>query len=81
MKNIKGEAELSYNNDGAQFIKCFERELFTGKFKKIATWFAFALLGFSVIVNVSGDVRSAGGKGITGGYEKGSRINCGRYWD
>lgn len=52
-------AELSYNNDGAQFIKCFERELFTGKFKKIATWFAFALLGFSVIVNVSGFIAGA----------------------
>ena len=29
-------AELSLNNDGAQFIKCFENELFRGKFKKIA---------------------------------------------
>lgn len=46
-------AELSYNNDGAQFITCFDRELFSGKFKKIFTWFAFALLGVSVIVNVS----------------------------
>ncbi len=52
-------AELSYNNDGAQFIKCFERELFVGKFKKIASWFAFALLGFSVIVNVSGFIAGA----------------------
>lgn len=52
-------AELSYNNDGAQFIKCFERELFVGKFKKFATWFAFALLGFSVIVNVSGFIAGA----------------------
>ena len=46
-------AELSYNNDGAQFISCFDRELFSGKFKKIFTWAAFALLGVSVIVNVS----------------------------
>jgi amino acid permease len=46
-------AELSYNNDGAQFISCFDRELFSGKFKKIFTWLAFGLLGVSVIVNVS----------------------------
>lgn len=52
-------AELSYNNDGAQFIKCFEKELFVGKMKKIATWFAFALLGFSVVVNVSGFIAGA----------------------
>ena len=47
-------AELSYNNGGAQFIKCFEKELFVGRMKKAATWFAFGLLGFSVVVNVSG---------------------------
>ena len=46
-------AELSYNNDGAQFISCFDRELFSGKFKKIFTWIAFALLGLSVLMNVS----------------------------
>lgn len=46
-------AELSYNNDGAQFIACFDRELFSGKLKKILTWAAFALLGLSVIFNVS----------------------------
>ena len=46
-------AELSYNNDGAQFISCFDRELFSGKFKKIFTWAAFALLGLSVLMNVS----------------------------
>ena len=46
-------AELSYNNGGAQFIKCFDRELFSGKFKKIFTWVAFALLGLSVLMNVS----------------------------
>ena len=46
-------AELSYNNDGAQFISCFDREMFAGKLKKIFTWAAFALLGLSVIFNVS----------------------------
>ena len=46
-------AELSYNNGGAQFISCFDRELFSGRFKKIFTWAAFALLGLSVLMNVS----------------------------
>ena len=46
-------AELSYNNAGAQFISCFDRELFSGKFKKIFTWAAFVLLGLSVLMNVS----------------------------
>lgn len=53
-------AELSLNNGGAQFIKCFEAELFTGKLKKLFTWLAFALLGFSVLVNVSGFITGAG---------------------
>jgi hypothetical protein len=52
-------AELSYNNDGAQFIACFEKELFTGKFKKIATWIAFGLLALSVLVNVAGFIAGA----------------------
>ena len=52
-------AELSYNNNGAQFIKCFENELFTGKFKKVATWIAFGLLGLSVLVNVAGFIAGA----------------------
>ena len=52
-------AELSYNNDGAQFIKCFEKELFTGKLKKVATWTAFGLLGLSVLVNVAGFIAGA----------------------
>ncbi|MCR5097872.1 MAG: hypothetical protein K6B14_02870 [Lachnospiraceae bacterium] len=52
-------AELSYNNDGAQFIACFEKELFTGKFKKIATWTAFILLAMSVLVNVAGFIAGA----------------------
>lgn len=52
-------AELSWNNGGAQFIKCFETELFVGKLKKLATWFAFGLLGFSVVVNVSGFIAGA----------------------
>ena len=46
-------AELSYNNDGAQFISCFDRELFSGKIKNILTWSAFITLGISVIFNVS----------------------------
>lgn len=46
-------AELSYNNDGAQFIKCFDNELFSGIIKQIFTAVAFVLLGLSVIVNVS----------------------------
>lgn len=52
-------AELSYNNGGAQFIKCFEKELFVGRLKKAATIVAFSLLGFSVIVNVSGFIAGA----------------------
>lgn len=52
--------ELSYNNGGAHFVKCFEEELFKGKFKKIATWIVFALLGLSVMVNVSGFITGAG---------------------
>ena len=52
-------AELSYNNNGAQFIKCFEQELFRGRIKKAATWAAFILLGFSVLVNVAGFIAGA----------------------
>lgn len=52
--------ELSYNNDGAHFVKCFENELFKGRFKSIATWIVFALLGLSVVVNVSGFITGAG---------------------
>ena len=51
-------AELSLNNNGAQFIKCFENELFVGKLKA-CTWLAFGLLGFSVVVNVSGFITGA----------------------
>lgn len=52
-------AELSLNNNGAQFIKCFENELFSGRLKMVFTWLAFALLGFSVVVNVSGFITGA----------------------
>lgn len=52
-------AELSYNNNGAQFIKCFEHELFTGKLKKVATMICFIFLGLSVLVNVSGYIAGA----------------------
>ena len=45
-------AELSLNNNGAQFVRCFNSELFTGLLKKLFTWLAFVLMGFSVIVNV-----------------------------
>ena len=55
-------AELSYNNNGAQFVKCLENELFTGKLKKVAAWTAFALLGLSVLANVSGFI--AGGAAV-----------------
>ncbi|MGI5887888.1 MAG: aromatic amino acid transport family protein [Oscillospiraceae bacterium] len=47
-------AELSYNNKGAQFIKCFKNELFTGKIGKPLTWADFFFLGLSVLVNVAG---------------------------
>ena len=46
-------AELSYNNGGAQFIRCLDAELFSGRIKKILTWAAFLTLGMSVIFNVS----------------------------
>ena len=46
-------AELSYNNQGAQFISCLDSELFSGKIKKFLTWLAFGTLGLSVIFNVS----------------------------
>ncbi|MBQ9685726.1 MAG: hypothetical protein IJV41_04135 [Oscillospiraceae bacterium] len=46
-------AELSYNNDGAQFVSCLDAELFSGKIKTVLTWAAFVLLGLSVIFNVS----------------------------
>ena len=42
-------AELSLNNGGAQFVSCFESELFAGKLKTVLPWTAFALLGVSVI--------------------------------
>lgn len=55
-------AELSYNNNGSQFIKCIENELFSGTVKKVVTWFAFTLLGLSIISNVSGFI--AGGSAV-----------------
>ena len=57
-------AELSLNNNGAQFIKCFENELFVGKLKMACTWLAFGLLGFSVVVNVSGFITGASVAGM-----------------
>lgn len=45
-------AELSYNNDGAQFVTCLRNMFNSEKVKKVASWIAFALLGFSVLMNV-----------------------------
>ncbi|MCR5584781.1 MAG: hypothetical protein K6F63_05020 [Lachnospiraceae bacterium] len=53
-------AELSYNNNGAQFIKCIEAELFKGKVKQIVTWVAFGFLGLSVLSNVVGFITGGG---------------------
>lgn len=53
-------AELSYNNGGAQFVRCFQLELFTGKMKAVATWAVFFFLGLSVLMNVSSFVTGAG---------------------
>ena len=46
-------AELSLNNGGAQFVGCFESELFDGRLRTVLTWGTFILLGASVLVNVS----------------------------
>ena len=43
-------AELSRNNGGAQFISCFDRELFSGKFKKIRT--LYRKIGVFVLYSV-----------------------------
>lgn len=53
-------AELSYNNGGAQFVRCFELELFRGRMKAAATWLVFIFLGLSVMMNVSSFVTGAG---------------------
>jgi len=53
-------AELSYNNNGAQFIKCIEAELFHGRVKQVVTWMAFGFLGLSVISNVVGFITGGG---------------------
>lgn len=53
-------AELSLHNGGAQFIKCFENDLFIGKGGKILTLAAFILLGLSVVINVSGFITGGG---------------------
>ena len=46
-------AELSLNNDGAQFVSCLDNELFSGPLKKVLTSLAFVLLGLSVLINVT----------------------------
>lgn len=55
-------AELSYNNGGAQFVKCFENELFQkeGIGRKIGILFVFAALAFSVYSNVCSYITGAG---------------------
>ena len=55
-------AELSYNNGGAQFVKCFENELFKkdGPFKKIGIALVFVALAFSVYSNVCSYITGAG---------------------
>ena len=53
-------AALSLHNGGAQFIKCFENDLFIGPGRKIFTYGAFVLLGLSVIINVSGFITGGG---------------------
>ena len=55
-------AELSLNNGGAQFITIFENELFRGKGGKILSWGAFAIMGFSVLVNIAGFI--SGGSAV-----------------
>lgn len=52
-------AELSYNCGGLQMVKCLEEFLFVGKAKKVLTWTAFVLFGFSVIINISGYIIGA----------------------
>lgn len=53
-------AELSLNNNGGQFITIFEQELFKGKVAKYLSWGAFAIMGFSVLVNVAGFIAGGG---------------------
>lgn len=53
-------AELSLNNKGAQFITIFENELFRGKAGKYLSWGAFAIMAFSVLVNVAGFISGGG---------------------
>lgn len=53
-------AELSLNNGGGQFITIFENELFRGKSGKYLSWGAFAIMGFSVLVNIAGFISGGG---------------------
>ena len=53
-------AELSLNNGGGQFITIFENELFKGKVGKYLSWGAFAIMGFSVLVNIAGFISGGG---------------------
>ena len=53
-------AELSLNNGGGQFITIFENELFKGKIGKYLSWGAFAIMGFSVLINIAGFISGGG---------------------
>jgi len=67
-------AELSYNNNGAMFVKCIEN-LFNAKTKKVFTIIAFIALGFSVLANccayINGGAEAIQGLigALSGGYE------------
>ena len=49
-------AELSYNNGGAQLVKCFENELFSGKLRQVFTWIVFGVYGLATLIGVSGNI-------------------------
>ena len=53
-------AEQRFNNGGGQFITIFENELFKGKIGKYLSWGAFAIMGFSVLVNIAGFISGGG---------------------
>ncbi len=59
-------AELSYNNGGAQLVKSFESELFTGKTKQFFSWIFFSVYGLAIMVGISGNIN--GGAEILVGW-------------
>ena len=55
-------AELSLNNNGAQFVECMRNELFKGKDTKasrIVVWIIFIILGAAVIFNCTAYITGA----------------------